>query len=109
MAARVQHPRRAAARLAARAAPGATLPRMVRIGVDLGGTKTEIAALGPDGRVLLRRRAPTPPDYAGAIALVGGLVEAAEAELGARARSASASRAAFRRPRGWCAGRTPPG
>ena len=29
---------------------------MVRIGIDLGGTKTEVAALGPDGRVLLLRR-----------------------------------------------------
>ncbi len=38
----------------------------------------------PDGRAQLRRRAPTPPDYAGAVALVGELVEAAEAELGER-------------------------
>jgi fructokinase len=55
---------------------------MIRIGIDLGGTKTEVAALGPDGRALLRRRAPTPPAYAGTIALVGELVEAAERELG---------------------------
>ena len=59
---------------------------MVRIGIDLGGTKTEIAVLGPDGRAppLLRRRAPTPPAYAATVALVGELVEAAERELGAR-------------------------
>ncbi|WP_135468212.1 ROK family protein [Crenalkalicoccus roseus] len=56
----------------------------IRIGIDLGGTKTEIVALGADGRPLLRRRAPTPPDYAGVIALIGALVEAAERELGAR-------------------------
>ena len=55
----------------------------LRIGIDLGGTKTEIVALAPDGTPLLRRRAPTPPDYAGVVALVGALVEAAEAELGA--------------------------
>jgi fructokinase len=56
---------------------------MVRIGIDLGGTKTEVAALGPGGRVLLRRRAPTPPAYPATVALVGELVEAAERELGA--------------------------
>ncbi len=57
---------------------------MIRIGIDLGGTKTEIAALAPDGVVRLRQRAATPRDYAGVVALVGGLVEAAEAALGAR-------------------------
>ncbi|GAA0571680.1 ROK family protein [Craurococcus roseus] len=56
---------------------------MVRIGIDLGGTKTEVAVLAPDGRALLRRRAPTPPGYAGTVALVGELVEAAEREAGA--------------------------
>jgi fructokinase len=55
---------------------------MIRIGIDLGGTKTEIAALDAAGAVLLRRRAPTPPSYPGVIALVGELVEAAEAALG---------------------------
>jgi fructokinase len=57
---------------------------MWRIGIDLGGTKTEIAALDAAGVVRLRRRAPTPPDYAGVIGLIGSLVEAAEAELGGR-------------------------
>ena len=55
---------------------------MWRIGIDLGGTKTEIAALDRAGAVRLRRRAPTPPGYAGVIGLVGALMEAAEAELG---------------------------
>jgi fructokinase len=55
-----------------------------RLGIDLGGTKTEIAALDAAGAIRLRRRAPTPPDYAGVIGLIGGLVEAAEAELGGR-------------------------
>jgi fructokinase len=57
---------------------------MLRLGIDLGGTKTEIAALDGDGRVRLRRRAPTPPSYAGVIALLGELVGAAEVELGGR-------------------------
>ncbi|MFM1928442.1 MAG: hypothetical protein RIR28_1025 [Pseudomonadota bacterium] len=33
---------------------------MFRIGIDLGGTKTEVALLGPDDRVLFRDRVPTP-------------------------------------------------
>ena len=57
---------------------------MVRIGIDLGGTKTEVAVLGPEGGVVLRRRAPTPPDYAATVALVGELVETAERESGAQ-------------------------
>jgi fructokinase len=56
----------------------------LRLGVDLGGTKTEIAALGPAGEGRLRRRAPTPPDYEGVVETIGRLVEAAERELGAR-------------------------
>jgi fructokinase len=56
-----------------------------RIGVDLGGTKIEIAALDAAGAVRLRRRVPTPGDYAGGIAAIAGLVEGAESELGARA------------------------
>jgi fructokinase len=57
---------------------------MLRIGIDLGGTKTEIAALDAAGAVLLRRRAPTPPAYHGVIEGIAALVEGAEAELGAR-------------------------
>ena len=33
---------------------------MIRIGVDLGGTKTEAIALGADGEELARRRVPLP-------------------------------------------------
>ena len=57
---------------------------MLRIGIDLGGTKTEIVALGPDGGVLLRRRAPTPPSYGCVLDLVAGLVAGMEDDLGAR-------------------------
>ncbi|TCH99561.1 ROK family protein [Roseococcus sp. SYP-B2431] len=56
----------------------------MRIGVDLGGTKIEVAALDAGGAQLLRRRRPTPPDYAGVIAAIAALVAGAEAELGAR-------------------------
>ena len=55
----------------------------MRIGVDLGGTKIEVVALDAAGRILLRRRRPTPPDYSGVIAAVAGLVAGAETELGA--------------------------
>jgi fructokinase len=53
-----------------------------RIGIDLGGTKTEIIVLDSAGRELLRRRQPTPHgDYAATLEGVGTLVEAAEREL----------------------------
>jgi fructokinase len=55
----------------------------LRFGIDLGGTKTEIVALDATGAIRLRQRAPTPPGYAAVIALIGALVEAAEATLGA--------------------------
>ncbi|HML11457.1 MAG TPA: ROK family protein [Stellaceae bacterium] len=56
-----------------------------RIGVDLGGTKIEAAAVDRDGRALARRRIPTPAgDYAGTVAAVAGLVRGIEAELGGR-------------------------
>jgi fructokinase len=54
-----------------------------RIGIDLGGTKTEILVLAPDGAATLRRRVPTPSDYASVIATIAGLVRTAEAEIGA--------------------------
>ncbi len=55
----------------------------MRIGVDVGGTKTEIAALGTGGDTLLRRRVPTPAgDYDAVLACVTSLVAAAEDELG---------------------------
>ncbi|WP_159993797.1 ROK family protein [Roseomonas sp. 18066] len=55
----------------------------MRIGIDLGGTKTEIVALDDGGAVRLRRRIPTPGDYDGIIAGMAGLVEGAASELGA--------------------------
>jgi fructokinase len=56
------------------------------IGVDLGGTKIEVAAVDAAGAVAFRRRIPTPVgDYALTIAAVAGLVAAVERELGAAA------------------------
>jgi fructokinase len=56
---------------------------MIRFGIDLGGTKIEIIALGGDGRELLRRRVATPKeDYAGTLSAVASLVAEAERELG---------------------------
>jgi fructokinase len=55
----------------------------LRLGIDLGGTKIEIAALAPDGAELLRRRVPTPRgDYQGTLTVITGLVLQAERELG---------------------------
>ncbi|MDQ2858848.1 MAG: ROK family protein [Candidatus Eremiobacteraeota bacterium] len=57
-----------------------------RIGVDLGGTKIEIAAFDDAGRTLVRRRVPTPAsDYERIIGTIRELVVAAEAEIGERA------------------------
>lgn len=56
----------------------------LRLGIDLGGTKIEIVALGEDGGVLLRERAPTPRgDYGACIRTMRDLVVAAESKLGA--------------------------
>ena len=56
----------------------------MRIGVDLGGTKIEVIALGDDGEVLFRERVPTPrDDYAGTLDAMTGLVARAEEATGA--------------------------
>ncbi len=54
----------------------------MRIGLDLGGTKIEIAALDGEGRQVLRRRVPTPRSHAGVIDAIGQLVTQAEAQVG---------------------------
>jgi fructokinase len=60
------------------------------LGVDLGGTKTEIVALTAEGSELHRQRASTPRgDYEATVALVGTLVDAAEHALGFRSGSCS--------------------
>ena len=58
---------------------------MLRIGVDLGGTKTEIIALDERRTELLRRREATPAgDYAATVALIARLVRESEIEVGKR-------------------------
>ncbi len=58
---------------------------MLRLGIDLGGTKTEIIALDDGGQELLRKRVTTTRgDYAATLTTIESLVEAAERELGAQ-------------------------
>src|SRR5690606_18684573 len=53
--------------------------RRMRIGIDLGGTKTEVAVLDDGGAFRLRRRVPTPAgDYDATIATIVALVDEAE-------------------------------
>jgi len=56
------------------------------LGIDIGGTKIEIAALSSDdGRFLLRQRVATPPGgYDALLGAVADLVHRAEAQLGVR-------------------------
>ena len=56
----------------------------IKLGVDLGGTKTEIVALDGAGQVLLRRRKPTGDGYPAILDTIASLVREAEAELGAK-------------------------
>lgn len=55
---------------------------MIRIGVDLGGTKIEAAALDAQGRALVRRRTATPEGYAAKLRAIVELVAGIESELG---------------------------
>jgi len=58
-----------------------------RFGIDLGGTKTEIAAMDALGEVRFRHRVPTPAStYEDTVAAIVGLVRHAERELGATGR-----------------------
>ncbi|QYJ77439.1 fructokinase [Shewanella acanthi] len=55
---------------------------MLRMGVDLGGTKIELVALNEEGIELFRKRVPTPREYEGTLQAVVGLVKEAEVTLG---------------------------
>jgi predicted NBD/HSP70 family sugar kinase len=58
---------------------------MLRLGIDLGGSKIEIAAFDAGGHECLRRRVATPQgDYRATVESVARLVENAESELQAR-------------------------
>lgn len=57
----------------------------MRIGVDLGGTKIEVAVLDDSGGTAFRHRRPTPQgDYRATVAAVAALVGLAESETGSR-------------------------
>ena len=56
----------------------------LRLGVDLGGSKIEIAVFESDGREMLRRRAPTPrAGYDAALEEFSSLILDAERAAGA--------------------------
>jgi fructokinase len=55
----------------------------MRLGIDVGGTKIEIIALGPSGQELLRRRVPTPQGaYDDTVRAIRDLVLQAENDIG---------------------------
>lgn len=54
----------------------------MRIGIDLGGSKIEVALLSPDGTVLSRNRVPTPNSYRQALETIVGLVRQATQAAG---------------------------
>ncbi len=57
----------------------------MRIGIDLGGSKIEILALGDDGHPLLRERVAAPRgNYEATVRAIAGLVQNAETMLGRR-------------------------
>jgi fructokinase len=56
-----------------------------RIGIDLGGTKIEIAVLRPDGSEVLRHRIATPRGYQETIEAIANLVRHCESRVGGRA------------------------
>ena len=54
-----------------------------RIGIDLGGTKTEAILLDPQGETLFRERLPTPKtDYRAIIETIAALIDDARATIG---------------------------
>jgi predicted NBD/HSP70 family sugar kinase len=58
---------------------------LLRLGVDLGGTKIEIIALDAKGDTRFRCRIATPQgDYRATLLAIAGLVQAAEVEIGQR-------------------------
>lgn len=58
---------------------------MLRLGIDLGGTKTEVIVLSDAGRELLRSRIDTPQgDYGATLRALVTLIDKAEAEVGER-------------------------
>jgi len=64
----------------------AAADRPLRVGIDLGGTKIEAAALDAGDALIARRRIATPRhDYQATLSAIAGLVQGLEQELGGRA------------------------
>ncbi|WP_339747289.1 ROK family protein [uncultured Maricaulis sp.] len=59
---------------------------MIRIGIDLGGTKIEAIAMDPAGAIVERLRVPAPQTYRGCLKAIADLVAAIEREHGKGAR-----------------------
>lgn len=55
---------------------------IIRLGIDLGATKIEIAALDHAGNIILRRRTPNPGAYEPMMAAIRDLADSATVELG---------------------------
>ena len=72
-----------------------------RIGVDLGGTKIEIAILAPDGSELLRHRIDTPHGYQASLEAIARLVRMRKRNWASRRQSASAFPASSARSPAW--------
>ena len=53
-----------------------------RIGIDLGGTKIEVAALAPDGQLLHRHRVPTPHGYDPSVRGMAEMIGELERKMG---------------------------
>ena len=62
---------------------------MTAIGIDLGGTKTEIIAIAEDGRELFRQRRATPHQYEATLDLIVALIAEAEQAAGHTASQAA--------------------
>ena len=58
---------------------------MSRIGLDVGGTKSEVLALRADGSEALRTRVASPRDYGALVDTIAALVAQADSALGVRA------------------------
>jgi fructokinase len=56
----------------------------MRLGIDLGGTKTELLALAPGGQELWRRRVASGRDHDATVRTIAGLVREAEDKIGVR-------------------------
>ncbi|MFO7581489.1 ROK family protein [Guyparkeria sp.] len=57
-----------------------------RLGVDLGGTKIEVAVIDPDNEIIWREREPTPKgDYEGTVKAMADLIDRAEHDCGVAA------------------------